>query len=631
MHNQFTNWDDDVYITHDTAIQSLTAHNLTRIFTEDITKNNYHPLCMLSLAINYHFSKLAPASYYITNIIIHIANAVLVFLLITQLCYYLKLKDTDSFFIAAFTSLWFGVHPLHVESVAWIAERKDVMYTFFYLLGLLAYLKQFNIQNSEFKIKSKWFWICFLMFILSCLSKPMAVVFPLSLLCIDYLLGRKPEFKLLTEKTIFFLAALVFGGYAYYTQNRTGAIADFNKLTIAERIMYASYGFDMYLYKLINPSFLSTFYPYPYRYIDGSLPFIYYAAPFIAIAVVVLPLYITYKFNRKYFMVVAFAAAFFIANIIFVLQLISCGAAIMADRYSYVSSIGILFCLAYFLNQLVNRLPAFKTAIVTIALVLSSVLAYGTYERTKVWHNSETLYKDAITKYPYRALLSYKWLGYYYMDQGDTNSAVQTLGVLAQLNAGDAKIYDILGNIDVIHGDYKSALDLYNKSMAQQNNVYLTYVDRSIVEASLGDSTNALKDYAIAMQLNRDAEKRYAEHSFTMVQAKKYKEVIGQYNTLLTITPTNPYYRFYRAVAKFGLNDMHGAITDFEAAYKANIKDVSSVAAFNLAVACDSVGDDHTALFYADAATKLGMPPQADFVKKLNYKEQLSIHRKRDY
>ncbi|HXP52485.1 MAG TPA: tetratricopeptide repeat protein, partial [Bacteroidia bacterium] len=401
-------------------------------------------------------------------------------------------------------------------------------------------------------------------------------------------MDRKLEFKLLTQKTIFFLAALFFGAFAVYTQNRTGAIADFSKLTIAERIMYASYGFDMYLYKLINPSFLSTFYPYPYRFIDGTLPFIYYAAPFIAIIVVALPLYITYKFNRSYFKIAAFSYGFFIANVIFVLQLISCGAAIMADRYSYVSSIGIIFGLAYFLNEFVKRYPSLKIITIAVFLFLSSLLAYGCYQRTKVWHDAETLYKDAITKYPYRALLSYKWLGYYYYEKGDTNQAIENFSVLAQINAGDAKIYDVLGNIYVNRGDYKDALDLYEKSLHEENNVYITYVDKSIVEASLGDSADAIKDYVQAIRLNPDAEKRYAEHSFNMVQANKYKQVIGQYNVLLLLNPNNPFYYFYRAVAKFGLGQMPGAITDFTAALKFNNKDVSQVCAFNLAIACDS-------------------------------------------
>jgi tetratricopeptide (TPR) repeat protein len=313
-----------------------------------------------------------------------------------------------------------------------------------------------------------------------------------------------------------------------------------------------------------------------------------------------------------------------------VLQFISCGAAIMADRYAYVSSIGILFGIAYFMNEFIKRYPALKTVTLAVFMFLSAGLAYGCYNRTKVWHDTETLYKDAISKYPYRALLSYKWLGYYYINKGDTNQAVENFGVLAELNAGDAKTYDQLGNIYVARGNYKDAIDLYNRSIKEQNDVYLSYVDRSIVYASLGDSANAIKDYVQAIRLNRDAEKRYAEHSFNMVQSQKYKEVIGQYNTLLMINPNNAYYYFYRAVAKFGLNEMNGAISDFIAAYKANIKDVSNVAAFNLAIACDSVGDIKNAQLYADAATKMGMPPKADFMNKLKVKSE-KLKGKREY
>src|ERR1035437_7412099 len=248
LHNQFTNWDDDFYVTNDPYITAFTPHNLKVIFTEDITKNNYHPLCMLSLAINYHFSKLNPAAYYLTNVLIHIANVILVFFLMLGLCALLKMDEKGKLFVASFGALWFGIHPMHVESVAWIAERKDVLYAFFYLIGLLCYLKFLSTN------KTAWYWATFFVFIASCLSKPMAVVFPMSLLCIDILAQRKLSQKLVTEKILFFLFSLIIGAMAFYTQNKTGAIASFGMLTIWERIMYASYGFDMYVSKIFNPT-----------------------------------------------------------------------------------------------------------------------------------------------------------------------------------------------------------------------------------------------------------------------------------------------------------------------------------------------------------------------------------------
>ncbi len=646
LHNQFSNWDDDVYVSNDTVIKSLTTAHLKTIFTEDITKNNYHPLCMLSLAVNYQFAKLQPKTYYLTNILIHIANTVLVFFLLIELC---KAplnppirgttetgrnnipplegqREAGSLLIASLGALWFGIHPLHVESVAWIAERKDVLYTFFYLWGLLVYITPLTLPEGE---KPKFNFIpllggrrgaVFLLFLCSCLSKPMAVVFPLSLLTIDFLTGRKIGWKLLTEKTIFFLAALGFGLFAVYTQNRTGAIADFSKLTIGERIMYASYGFNMYLYKLFNPNFLSTFYPYPYRYTDGTLPFKFYAAPFIALVILIVPLVLTYKRKPFYFKVLAFGLGFYLANVIFILQLISCGAAIMADRYSYVASIGIIFIVAFFINEFIKRYPSAKTITLTVVLILSAILSYACYQRTAVWHNAETLETDAIKKYPYQALLSYKWRGYYYLGQGDTNKAMQDFGALAEINAGDAKIYDELGNIYLNRNDYKNALALYNRSLQAENNVYITYADIAAAYASIGDTQNCTKNYVQALQLNREAEKRLAEISFNMVQAQKNKPAIIQYNTLILLNPNNPFYYFYRGVAEFSSNKMESSITDFKQAISFKNKDVSSVAAFNLAIACDSVNDEQNAILYANMAAKMGAPPKAGFMEKAERK-----------
>ena len=427
--NQFTNWDDDYYITHDPYIKSFTAHNLKVIFTEDITKNNYHPFCMLSLAINYFFSGMNPAAYYLTNVAIHMMNSILVFMFIFQLCTMLKMNEQARLWIGAICGLWFGIHPMHVESVCWIAERKDVLYAFFYIIALITYLKYIHTKAR------KWILVTLVLYICSCLSKPMAVVFPMSLLAIDVLLNRELKWGLVTEKTVFFAASLLFGGMAVYTQRRTGAIADFDVLTIQERIMYACYGFDMYIAKLFNPTYLSTFYPYPYRFTTGYLPTIYYAAPFIAIAILAVPLYVTYRFNKSLFRVVLFGLGFFAANVVFVLQFISCGAAIMADRYSYVAYIGLLFLLAYIIYMVISRFQSTKSVVVASLVLVSGVMAYLCYNRTKVWHDSETLYTDAIEKYPYRALLSYQWLGNYYLDIGQLDKAMENYNVLTTLHA----------------------------------------------------------------------------------------------------------------------------------------------------------------------------------------------------
>ena len=607
--NQFSNWDDDFYVTNDPYIKAFTPHNLKVIFTEDITKNNYHPLCMLSLAVNYYFSGMNPGPYYLTNVIIHTINVILVFLLLLALCARLNIDENGRLFMASFCALWFGIHPMHVESVAWIAERKDVLYTFFYLAGLLAYLRY--ISSSQ----AKWYWITFLLFVASCLSKPMAVVFPLSLFCVDFLLQRKWNRKLITEKAIFLLFSLLCGAMAFYTQNKTGAITSFSALTFPERIMYASYGFVMYMSKLFNPTYLSTFYPYPYRiYPSGLLPTIYYAAPFISVLVPAALLYLTYRKNRTYFRIIAFGFGFFIANVIFVLQFISVGAAIMSDRYSYVAYIGLFFMIAYFLQELIKFIPTFKITIISVLLLLSGMLAYMTYQRTFVWHDSESLLSDAIEKYPYRALLSYKWLGNYYLDQNQPDKALENYNVLVKLHAADAKVYNNIGRIYTMKNDYAAANDAFQHSTELQPNQpppSLPPALQQIGKSAAGAQT----------KLGPDMEAKIAKKGFEFVQSGKFDAAIDQYDVLIEINNTNPYYYFYRGVAFFSTNNMSKAITDWTMVMKLPANDVQKSVAYNLSVAYDSLGKDSLAVYYVDMAQKMGYNTAPDFIAKLKQKK----------
>ncbi len=592
LQNQFTNWDDDYYVTNDKYIRAFTLENLKVIFTQDITKNNYHPLCMLSLAVNYHFAGLNPWSYYLTNILIHIANIILVFFLFIQLCRRLKLTDAAGLFIASFGALWFGIHPMHVESVAWISERKDVLYAFFYVAGLLGYLRYIHEGGK------KWYWITFALFVASCLSKPMAVVFPMSLLCVDVLFQRKDWKKLIKEKLVFFLMSLLCGGFAFYTQSRVGAVASFGLLTIGERIMYASYGFVMYISKIFNPTYLSTFYPYPYRYTTGYLPVIYYAAPFIALGFITLPTWYLYRTKSPYFRMYAFGMGFFLANVIFVLQFISVGAAIMSDRYSYVAYIGLFFLIAWALWEIISRLPALRQPVVGLLLVCSAGLAYLCSERTKAWHDSLSLTSDAIEKYPYRALLSYKWRGNYYFSVGELDKAMEDYGLLAQLNSADARVKTNIAKIEALKAMQGSGIPAGMPDLGAMPKVtpgdksYKVFIDSSLACLKVGDTLGAFRKYIRAISVNpAESEKAAAEIGNNMVQSQQYGLAIMQYNMLMKLNTSNPFYYFLRGCAYFGTNQMKSAIGDWEIAVKMKSKDVQQSAAYNLSVAYDSIGN----------------------------------------
>src|SRR6187431_3431288 len=191
LNNEFTNWDDEFYIINN---QLLRGPDWKGIFSKQVL-GNYHPLTILSYAFNFAISGLDPFSYLLVNYLFHIANTLLVF-------YFIWNISGKNKFIAAFVALVFGIHPMHVESVAWVAERKDVLYTFFFLLSLIQYWIFLN------NAKKKNLVFCFLFFVLSLLSKPAAIVLPFVLLLLDYWKDRPFVSKVFVEKIPFFILSI---------------------------------------------------------------------------------------------------------------------------------------------------------------------------------------------------------------------------------------------------------------------------------------------------------------------------------------------------------------------------------------------------------------------------------------
>jgi hypothetical protein len=201
LKNEFIDtWDDGVYVVNNQLLRDVSWQGILNIFkfNDEFQRltNNYHPITTFSLALNYQMSALNPSSYHLTNVITHGFNAILVFIFI----YFLSKKRI---WPAIFAGLLFSIHPMHVESVSWISERKDVLYTFFFIAGLISYLKYLE-DGKIWKLL-----ITLILFIFSCLSKAMAVPFPFVLLLIDYFQRRKFSMKLIYEKIPFIVIAII--------------------------------------------------------------------------------------------------------------------------------------------------------------------------------------------------------------------------------------------------------------------------------------------------------------------------------------------------------------------------------------------------------------------------------------
>ena len=371
LSNGFTNWDDDVYVTNNQLIKNA---EWGKMFSEP-SASNYHPLTMITLGLNYAISGTDPFSYHLVNLLLHLLNTALVFLFVY------KISGNKSF-VAAFAGIIFGVHSMHVESVAWVSERKDVLYAFFFLLALLQYW-QFLKTTKKLNLV-----YCFLFFVLSLLSKPAAIVLPILLFLLDYWYGRSLNWKTALEKIPFFILSLLFGFITIKVQS-ADAIAGFDIYPLWSRFFFACYTIMIYAARFFVPYPLSAFHPYP---AINDLGIAIYLSPVFIIALAIL---LWLKRKDK---LVVFSVLFFIVNLLLVIQIVSIGLTIVSERYTYVPYIGLSFLFGMWLNKYAEaRSSRFVRA---VPFALGIIFGIICFQRTKVWKDGDTLWASVIRQYP---------------------------------------------------------------------------------------------------------------------------------------------------------------------------------------------------------------------------------------
>ncbi len=609
LHNQFTNWDDGLYIMENPYIKNLSG-NIGKILFTPCGIAYYHPLAMLSLALNYHYTGASPEPFYLTNIIIHILDSIMIYFLSMAMFKAMVKKGYGQIkgipYWAALCALWHGIHPMHVESISWIAERKDSLYVFFYLIGMYMYLKYI----MEGKIKD-FIWVA-VFFIISLLSKPMAVVFPLSLLAMDVLFKRDKQFKLPGENKIknliflawnlmlnkipFFFISLVYGYVTYQLSKDSGSISKFAVFSYIQRFTFVGVNYLMYLAKYFGPFHLCSFYPYPEFNDAHELPFYYYFGLPAAIIITVGLLYLAYKNGENIFRVALFGFLYYLFNVMFILQFVSAGPAIMADRYSYASYIGFTFMLVYLIHLFWDKMPSLKVVVIILLVGFSGMLAYVCQDRTLVWHNTKTLWQDVIVKYP--ATLdtvydpvkkqyvihthegvetAYKNLGNYYvqdLNPPNYDSAYDSYVVLEKIASKDAGVYANLGNIWAIRGNIKKSLEEYTKSLNIDSNNFDTYLNRAITYSKMGKDSLAIIDFNHAHKIDSNNESLYQNRGYTLLNGtRNYRAALSDYNHLIQIEPNNAEFYKSRGLAELNLGMNNDAIKDFNKMLGANPKD----------------------------------------------------------
>jgi tetratricopeptide (TPR) repeat protein len=546
VNNGWVNWDDHAYVLDNPRVKSLSAESISNMFTIDKPEvGNYHPFTMLSLGMNYASSGTDATGYHITNLLLHLLNVLLVFQLVRLL--------SGNLIIAFITATLFGIHPMHLESVAWISERKDVLYTFFFLAGLISYIR---FIRQKGKMRSVYYVVCLLLLLFSLLSKAQAMTFPVILLLVDYLLQRNNWKKLLLEKVPFFILCFVFALIAMQQQQADHGMTDTLEIPFIESFFVGCYGTVMYLLKTIFPFQLSAYHPYPTLPDEGILWYFY--ASIIPVLGLCWLLLKVVKSNRTLF----FGIVFFLVSIAPVAQVLPMGSAVIADRYTYIAYIGLFFILGHAFVYLHTNYEKYRNAVISSFAGFVIILSGITIVRTQVWENGKTLWTDVIEKYP-DDFFAYGKRGEYYLTQKQFEPALEDYNKSIELNPRYASAYINRGRAHQQLGNFEDALFDFGEALRFGYKDPRVYLNRGVALLMLDNNSQALVSFTRYIKAVPKDATGYMNRGVVHRRLQNYDAAIADYTTAIRIKPNNAGLYFNRGNAYSSARNMELAIADY--------------------------------------------------------------------
>ena len=526
----FVNFDDADYVTDNTDIQhGLNWRCVKWAFTTGHAAN-WHPLTWLSHALDCQLYGLQPAGHHLSSLLLHLGSTVLLFLLLNRM--------TGALWRSAWVAAAFGLHPLRVESVAWVAERKDVLSTFFWMLTVWAYLRyaeNFKSQLSNFKF---FYVLALFFFALGLMAKPMLVTLPFVLLLLDYWplgrleLGPRFSWRLIVEKIPFLALALCSSAITFAVQSRLGVVASLSTITLGERMANIPVAYARYLGKIFWPSGLAVFYGYRHR----SFFEVAGAAGLLALITV----WVVRQVRARPYLAVGWF--WFCGMLVPTIGLVQVGHQAMADRYSYLPSVGIFLMAAWGMGEFAARRPALlKAAGAAGALTVAACLVL-TPRQIPVWRNSVTLFAHAAEVTDENYMTCYN-VGCAAMDQGNFPRAQRcferALRVIDKTasKSFQARAHNNLGCALLEQGQIPGAVTNFENALVLQPQFPQALFNMGRAFMANNQPDVAADCFQRALTLDSGAAQVHYKLGNALVQLGRPAQAITQYSQALQLRP----------------------------------------------------------------------------------------------
>jgi len=544
LQNQFLRWDDHKNFLGNPYYRGLGWIHLRWMWTTHL--GHYIPLTWMTLGLDYVLWGMNPLGYHLTNLLLHAANAVLFYFVAFRILG-LGLPDpgdrrqAELVLSAGFAALVFAIHPLRVESVAWVTERRDVLSGLFYLSAILIYLR--TCERGE--RGRGWYWAAVGLFACALLSKSMVVNLPIVLLILDvYPLRRlggaigwwsEPARRVYVEKIPFVLLATAAAAIAVMAQLSVHAAASLAQLSVPGRVAVSAYGLSFYLWKMVVPLNLSPLYPLSPIVNPWAMPFVLSYTMVLAITAIALAL-------RRRVPGLPAAWSAYVVVLLPVLGIFQSGPQIAADRYTYLASLGwailagacLLFCWRISRTSTTGTPTTLPIAGVAICVVAG--LGVLTWNQVQIWHDSERLWTYTVAIHPNSSLAQFS-LGIVLSAQGKPTEAIEHFQKGLQLRPDEPSAHTNLGVALIQQGKLADAIEHFRQAVRIYPDDALAHTNWGSALIDLGKPSEAIEHFQQALRIHPDDALAHTNWGSALIDLGKPSEAIEHYSKALRITP----------------------------------------------------------------------------------------------